>query len=201
VRAATWAAVAGGIVLVIVAGLLIGDEDRSGETVSAGEWAQNVCAAVGVWRGQMEAIVEDVRTPSSVTPGGEEFQSETPQGRTGLIRVGVERALQATEDVVDAIDASGVPDTASGEQAAEQVSSWANGAVNDLDSAQESLEEEADSIDEAVAQLTGAASAIQGVLESGREAIADIVVTDPELAGALSDSSTCQHVREETGDL
>ena len=59
-------AVAAGIVLVLVVTALIGDRDRRGETVTAGEWAQNVCGAVGVWRGEMEAIVEDVRTPSAV---------------------------------------------------------------------------------------------------------------------------------------
>ena len=38
--------------------------------MTAGEWAQNVCGAVGVWRGQIEAIVEDIRTPSGRRRGG-----------------------------------------------------------------------------------------------------------------------------------
>jgi hypothetical protein len=196
-----WIAVAVGIAVVIIAGALIGDRDDSGETVPAGEWAQNVCAAVGVWRGQIEAIVEDIRTPSSVAPGGEEPQSETPQGRTGLIRVGVERALQATEDVVDAIESSGTPDTENGEETAETVTSWANGAVNNLNIAQDSLDEETETIDQATIQLASAVSVINGVLESGRQSLADIATSDPEVAAALQDSSTCQHVREETEGL
>jgi hypothetical protein len=200
-RAIWWVVAAGGVLLVIFAAALIGDEDRSGETVPAGEWAQNVCAAVGVWRGQMEAIVEDVRSPSSLAPGGEEPQSETPQGRTGLVRVGLERAVQVTETVVDAIETSGVPDTANGEESAEKVTNWANGAVNDLNQAEEALEEEADSLEESIEQLATATQAIGGVLSSGRQLIVDLAVTDPELADALRDSGTCQHIQEEASEL
>jgi hypothetical protein len=196
----TWLVVAVGILLVIVAAAAIGNRDESGDTVPAGEWAQNVCATVGVWRGQMEAIVEDVTMPPATSTGSEEPQSETPEGRTGLIRVGLERSVQATETVVEAIDGSGVPDTANGEEAAEQVSSWADGAVDDLNQAEDLLDDEAETLEESVEQLTAAAGAIGAVLESGRQTIADIAVTDPELADALRDSGTCQHVREETGE-
>jgi hypothetical protein len=199
-RAASWLLVAGGILAVIVAGALIGGRDDSGETVPAGAWAQNVCGAVGVWRGTMESIVEDVRTPSAVAPGGEEPQSETPQGRTGLVRVGLERAIQATEDMVEGVGDAGVPDTESGEEAAEQISSWANGSLNDLEQAEESLDEEAETIEEAVEQLGAAVGAIGSVVTSGVQAIADVAVTDPQLARALDESSTCEELREEAGE-
>ena len=62
----TWiVGVAVGVVLVLGVTALIGNRDESGETVPAGEWAQNACGAVGVWRGELEAIVEDIRTPSA----------------------------------------------------------------------------------------------------------------------------------------
>ena len=46
-----WLVIAGGVVAVILAAAAIGGRDESGETVSAGDWAQNVCGAVAVWRG------------------------------------------------------------------------------------------------------------------------------------------------------
>ena len=108
----TWiVGVAVGVVLVLGVTALIGNRDDSGETVPAGEWAQNVCGAVGVWRGELEAIVEDIRTPNASATGGEEPQSETPQGRTGFVRKGLERGVQATETLVEGIDNAGVPDT------------------------------------------------------------------------------------------
>jgi hypothetical protein len=194
--AVAWVAVGVGVLAVILVTVAIGGRDDSEETVPAGVWAQNVCGSIGVWRGQMEAIVEDVRTPSSAAPGGEEPQSETPQGRTGLMRSGLERAIQATETMVEGVDNAGVPDTAEGSESAEQISSWANGALNDLEQAEESLDEEAETIEEAVEQVTGALGAIGSVVTSGGQAIADAAVTDPELARALRDSSTCEELTE-----
>ena len=61
----TWVAILAGIVLLVLVTAAIGNRDESGETVSAGKWAQNVCGAVGVWRGELEATVEDGRPPTS----------------------------------------------------------------------------------------------------------------------------------------
>jgi hypothetical protein len=194
---AAWVVAAAGVVLVILVAALIGNRDDSGEAVPAGEWAQNVCGAIGVWRGELEATVEDIRTPTSAGSGIEEPQSETPQGRTGFVRQGLERAVQATETMVDGVENAGTPDTDDGEQVADIVSSWADSALDDLEGAQESLEEESDSLEESIGQLTGAARAIVTVLTSGTQAIADVVRVDPEVASAIRDSSTCQELREE----
>ena len=198
--ALVWIAVVCGVVLLIGVTAAIGTRDDRDETVSAGQWAQNVCGAFGVWRGELEATVEDIRTPnSSSTAGGEEPQSETPQGRTGFVRKGLERAVQATETMVEAVDNAGVPDTPQGEEAAELVSDWADTALDDLEEAQDSLEEEADTLEDAIEQVTGAVGAIGGVLVSGVQTDLEIARTDPELAAAFLQSSTCQQLREETG--
>jgi hypothetical protein len=196
----TWLVVAVGILLVIVAAAAIGNRDKSGETVTAGEWAQSVCGAVGVWRGELESVVEDIRTPSSAAPSGEEPQSETPQGRTGLVRSGLERAVQATETMVEGIDNAGIPDTDQGDDSAEKVASWADDSLNDLEDAEESLDEEAETLEEAVGQLTEALGAIGSVMASGVQTIADVALDDPELANALRDASTCDALREEAGE-
>jgi hypothetical protein len=192
-----WVVAAVGVLAVILVTAAIGGRDESGETVSAGEWAQNVCGPVGVWRGELEGIVEDIRTPSSAAPSGEEPQSETPQGRTGLVRSGLERAVQATETMVEGVERAGVPDTEQGQQSAEEMSSWADAALDELEQAEDSLDEEADSLEESIEQLTGAAGAVVSVLTSGGQTIADVAVADPEVAGALRDSSTCEELTEE----
>ena len=188
---------AAGILAVILAAALIGSRDESGETVPAGEWAESVCGAVGVWRGEVESLVEDLRTPNAAA-GSEEPQSETPQGRTGFIRVGVERAVQATETMVLGVENAGVPDTANGERVADVITSWADEALDQLEEAQDSLDEEADSLEGSIEQLTGAARAIGSVLASGTRAVADVVRADPELAAVIRDTSTCQELREES---
>ena len=143
-----WILAAVGVIAVIVVGAAIGGRDDSGEVVPAGEWTQSVCGAIGVWRGELEDIVNDVRDPNAQTAAGsEEPQSETPQGRTGFIRKGLERAVEAADTLVVGIDDAGIPDTPEGEQAAETVSDWADSAQKELEDAQDSLDEEADSLE------------------------------------------------------
>ena len=193
------AVIVAGLVVVLGVTAIVGRDDNEGDTVSAGEWADSVCGAVTVWRGQIESIVDSIRNPdASGSMGTEEPQSETPQGRTGLIRDGLERTILATDTLVTAIDNAGVPDTPQGEQSANAVSGWADTTRNDLEDAQDSLDNEADTLADAVAQLTDAARAITGAVTSGVKAVADVGRTDPELAAALRDSSTCQQLREET---
>jgi hypothetical protein len=195
-----WVAViAAGLVVLVGVVALVGRDDSKHETVSAGDWAQGVCGAVAAYRGQIESIVDAIRNPDATgSLGAEEPQSETPQGQRGFIRDGLEQALQATETVVVAIDTAGVPDTPNGAEAATAISDWADATRGDIEDAQDSLDNEADTLAEAIAQLTGAAKAITAAVTSGVKAVADVGRTDPELAAALRDSSTCQQLREET---
>ncbi|HET7515674.1 MAG TPA: hypothetical protein VFJ60_12795 [Gaiella sp.] len=192
-------AIAAGVVLLIGVVALVGRDDSEDQTVSAGEWADTVCGSVALWRGQIEDIVNEIRDPAaSGSLGAEEPQSETPQGRRTLVRGGLEQTIEATETMITGIDNAGVPDTPQGEQAANAVSGWADATRNDLEDAQASLDDEADTLAEAITQLTGAARAITEAVASGVKAVADVGRTDPELAAALRDSSTCQQLREET---
>jgi hypothetical protein len=197
-RGLGWIIAIVGIVLVLVATGLIGDRDRSGDTVPAGEWAHDVCAAVGVWRGEAEAISESFRLSAESneqTEGG----AQTPEGKLGAAQHALERAIESVDTLVEAIDRAGIPDTAQGDQAAEQVSAWANGAKNDLEEAEDRLDDEGDSLEDDIENVTEAARRIAGVLESGRQVIASVAASDPELEAAFRDSSTCQELRAETG--
>jgi hypothetical protein len=198
VRGLGWIVAVVGLVLVLVATGLIGSRDEN-ETVTAGQWAQNVCGTVAVWRGQIEDIVDDVRNPPSRgSLGTEEPQSETPQGRTALVREGLERAVQATDSAIGGIERAGTPDTPAGEDAEQALADWANGAHDDLEEAQDALDEEADTPEEALEQFGAAAESLRTVATSGRQAIEDAVTSDTELAAAVRDASTCQELREET---
>jgi hypothetical protein len=189
-----------GVLVVILVTAAIGNRDNAGETVPAGEWAQSVCGAVGVWRGQLEDIVEEIRTPSATAAAGSaEPQSETPQTRTGFVRTGLERAVSATDTMVDGVENAGVPDTPGGTEAARIVSDWADSAKDDLEEAQDSLDEEADSLEDSIEQLAEAAGALGSVLASGVRTLAEVREADPALAAALDDASTCRKLREETG--
>jgi hypothetical protein len=191
-------AILGGLLVLIGVTALIGHRDKSGETVPASAWAQNVCGVVATWRGEMEGIVDDVRqAPSRGSLGVEEPQSQTPQGRTELIRTGLESSVRATKTLVEGIDGAGTPDTPQGSQAASQVSDWADSSRNDLEQAQDALHHEAATLETALAQLTGAAGAVRTTLTSGVKTLAGAAQADPQLAAAFRSSSRCQQLREE----
>ncbi len=192
-------AIVAGVALVVVVTAVIGTRDDEGEVVTAGEWAQSTCGAVAVWRGEMESIAESAKTSAATGAAGTETGAPSGERRVGAARAGLTRAVRATETLVTAIDNTGIPDTSGGEEAAEQVSSWANGAQNDLEQAEESLEDEPGSLEESIEQSTAAARTIAAVLTSGVQTLADVAVADPELADALRDASTCQQLREERG--
>lgn len=190
--------IVGGIVVVLIVTAAIGNRDKSGDTVPAASYAQNVCSVVGTWRGEMEAIIDEIRqAPSRGSLGVEEPQSQTPQGRRELIRTGLETSIRATKNLVEGIDNSGVPETAGGESAAKNVSDWADSAVDELEKAEDALHEEADTLEEAVSQFTQATTAIGSVLASGVKTLTDAGRDDPALAAAFRDSSTCQQLRRE----
>jgi hypothetical protein len=194
-----WIGVAVGIVVLLVATAMIGNRDDSGETVPAGQWAQSVCGSIGVWRGEIEDIVDGIRQAPATGTGVEEPQSQTPQGSPSLVRAGLEESVRATEVLVTGIDNAGIPDTGQGEAAAQQVSSWADTSLANLEKAQDSLDEEAETPQEAIAQLAGAMGAIRLTIVSGFETMHDVALLDPELAAAVNESSTCQELRQEQG--
>ena len=91
----TWiSAILAGIVLVIVVSAAIGDRDREGETVSAGEWAQDVCGTVasGAARWRRSPRTSAPRRPSAASVA--EPQSQMPQSRSALVRESLGRAIR-----------------------------------------------------------------------------------------------------------
>ena len=191
------AGIVAGLIVLIVAGALIGGDDDSDETVSALEWADNVCGTVAVWRGEMESIVDGVRSAGESGTSGSESGAESPQGESGSVRTGLEQALLATETMVEGISRAGIPDTPNGQEAADGLSGWADGAVDDIEEAQDDLGEETDSTGDELEQLAAGVGTIVEVYASGGQAVADAAVDDPELLAALAESETCERLRDE----
>jgi hypothetical protein len=196
-RWVVWIGILAGLVVLIgiVAG--IGEDDDTEETVSALEWADNVCGTVLVWRGEMESIVDGVRSSGDASASGTESGAESPQGRSGSVRTGLEQALLATETMVEGIAQAGIPDTPSGENVADALAIWAEDAVEELEDAQDALAEDTDTTREELEQLAGAVGTLVDVYTSGGQAIANAAVADARLLGALRQSPKCQQLAEE----
>jgi hypothetical protein len=193
-----WVVILAGFVVLIGIVAAVGGDDDTEETVTALEWADGVCGSVAVWRGEMEPIVDGVRAAGeSITFAGESG-AVSPQGRTGSVRTGLERAIIATETMVEGVERSGTPDTAQGDEAADRIAAWSDETLGDLEDAEEDLGEGAETVEELTEQIAAAAQAIGGALTSGVQTIADVALLDPDLASALRESETCRQFEEET---
>ena len=192
------AAVAG-VVLVVIVTAMIGNRDKSDETVPAGEWAQSVCGAIGVWRGELEAIVEDVRTPNANASGTEEPQSETPQGRTGFVRDGPRARHPGDRHARRGRRERGRPrhDAGRGGRGGRvRVGGRRERGARGRAGHARRGGRLARGLDRAATPRPP--RAIGRVLTLGTEAVAEVARTDPALASALRDASTCQELQEET---
>ena len=190
--------------VVLIAGAAIGGNDKSGETVPAGEWAQSVCGAVGVWRGELEDIVNDVRNSQrhQTAAGSEEPQSETPQGRTGFVRKGLERACEAADTLVVGIDDAGIPDTREGRgRGGRRVRLGRLGPQRPRGGAGLARRRGGLPRGRRSSSSQDATGAIGATLVGGVQTLTDVAQLDPELAVAFRDTSTCQQLRAERNQM
>ena len=68
-----------GLLVLIGVVAAVGNADNSNKTVPAADWADRACGGIATWRGEMEAIVDSVRSPASLGQSAEEPQSEHPR--------------------------------------------------------------------------------------------------------------------------
>jgi hypothetical protein len=186
-----WVAVVAGIGLVIGVVALVGWRDDRDEPVAAIEWADGVCGAVAVWRGQLESIVDEFRTP------GQPSADATREEQRGSIRLALERTVSATDTLAEGIENAGVPDTPEGGQAADAVQQWADSAHDDLEDSLEALEDAEDDAGATVEAIAAATRTVAGTLAGGVQALAEAVRTDPELLAAFRDAESCAQVGRE----
>lgn len=194
---AMWAAIiAAALVVLTLVIVVVGNDDNSDETVSASEWVDGVCGAVGVWRAEMRSIVKDVRLAPAFGGSSDEPQSEVKGGRVTALREGLDDAVRATATMASALNNAGIPDTPEGETVAESVSNWANASADRFQDAQVALQSKPNSLEDAVDALGTVTTAFRDTLSSAVSTISGIVKTDPQIAAAALASTTCRQMSE-----
>ena len=157
------------LVLLIVFGLgtilgvsaAVGNGDNTGETVSASDWADDVCGSVGAWEGQLESLRDEL--------GQSNYGARRNDGGTGdsvertlVVSGAIDRAVQITNDTLgEGLPRAGIPDVGQGEQAAQILQDWADKTESDLRAAQQSLDDDADTTSGAFGALGSAIGALQ----------------------------------------
>lgn len=189
--AAAWlVAILLGIGVVIGASALIGWSDNRDETVPAVQWANDVCGAVEVWRGQLEGITDQFRSE------GEMHADLTREDLRGSVRLALARTVVATDTLIEGIRDAGTPDSEGGQQAADDIESWADSAKQDLDNALEEFDDAGDEPGERLEAIAATSQALASTLAEGFRTLTQ-ATQDPELRAAANEAPRCSELQGE----
>lgn len=168
--------------LVVVLGLVVaGCGEDSGDATSGtptDEWAEEYCAAIVDWAGELKLATDELRELESLS-------------RESLSRAGGD-IQAATETFADELRALGAPDTEFGEDAREAVETFATAAEADLVDIERAVENVS-----GLAGISRAVTAITAALTSMNKQFQTMVKTlrkiDPEkeLQSALEEADSC----------
>lgn len=193
------------LVLLLVLGLgtilgvsaAVGNGDNTGETVSASDWADDVCGAVGAWEGQLETLSDEL-SESNYAGRQHDGGSGDSVERTLIVRGAIDRAIQSTDDTLgEGLTRAGTPDVSQGQQASQILQDWADKTENDLRVAKQTLKDDPASTSAAFSALGSAVAALQKSVVDGRDAFKQVAGLDPALADALQSSRNCQKLQED----
>ena len=108
--------IVGGLGVIIGVSAALAD-DNTGKTVSADEWADDVCGAVGAWQGEVRAIRDEIDESNYAARRNDGGSGDSVE-RTIILRVAIDRAIQATETLREGLKRAGNPEGAGGQAAA-----------------------------------------------------------------------------------
>ncbi|MGZ8687756.1 MAG: hypothetical protein ACXWZP_04945 [Gaiellaceae bacterium] len=161
-----------------------GDSDSSGsssDTVSATDWADDLCSAISTWSTSVQSAVEPLKS-------GDVSKDSLQSATTDL--------KDATGTFVDDVKALGPPDTESGQQAKQSLDNLAN----ELSAGVDEIKQTADNVSGATGAMTAIASISTSVQKLGTDAqtaLSDIEEADVkgELEDALKNAPECKKLQ------
>lgn len=159
-----------------------GGGDGSEQTVTAQEYASDVCGALDSWvtasRDRAGSLTE-VLNPT-----------DTPENRRDVLAGYIDGVIEDTEALLDDVQAAGVPDVEGGEQIAGQI-------ADAFDSVKTELEQTRDDVDalptDDPAAFTAAATQLGTSIQTSLTAVGTSVggISEPELNQAFAVEPTC----------
>jgi hypothetical protein len=175
------------LLLALLAALFVAacgdDDDDGGGSADVGEYASDICTAFTDWT----QAIQDRQTElqEGLQPGA------SPEEGKEALQGFLDDAVSASEQLVEDVDAAGVPDTENGEDAAEALQGAAEGARDQLAEAQENVgdlpTDSPQAFGEAADQF---GNDVRSALEGVGDGLQDI--DTPELDEAIDEEEACQ---------
>lgn len=162
-----------------------GDASNGGgseETVTAQEYASDVCGALDAW------VTASRDRAGSLT--GVLNPTDTPENRRDVLAGYIDGVIEDTEALLDDVQAAGVPDVEGGEEIAGQI-------ADAFDSVKTELEQTRDDVDalptDDPAAFTAAATQLGTSVQTSLTAVGTSVggISQPELNQAFAVEPTC----------
>jgi len=188
--------IVGGLGVIIGVSAALANADHTGETVSADDWADDVCGSIGAWKGQLEAIRDELDQSNYAARRNDGGSGDSVE-RTIIVRVAIDRAIQATSDTLrEGLKRAGIPEGTGGQAAALALRAWALKTEHDLRVAKAILKQNPGSTTVAFGALVAASRSLQQSLVTGRAVFLQAAGAEG-LGEAFSGSDNCQALREE----
>jgi predicted RNase H-like HicB family nuclease len=174
------------IPLIAVSALLVtacGGDDDGDDKVAVGDYASDICTAFTDWSGSIrdrQGELEQGLDPDA-----------TPQEGKDALETFLDDAVDASDTLVEDVEAAGTPDTENGEDVAEALQSAAEDARGKLEQAREDLDDLPTDSPEA---FSTAADDFGDEVRTALEGVGDGIeeIDTPELDKAIDEESACQ---------
>ncbi|MBK9180217.1 MAG: hypothetical protein IPM45_11770 [Acidimicrobiales bacterium] len=175
---------------ILAAGLLLAvtacgdDDDSSGQTSSAEAWADEVCTSIKDWE---SAVSESVQQLGDFSGGSISDNLQTA----------VDGVVDATTTLVDQVKEAGVPDTADGAQAQQDLEDLVDETQSTIDDVKATFDGLSDGgVADLAEGLGSIATDLGSVLTNVADTWSSLQGLDPrgELRQAIDDTPSCQDI-------
>jgi len=176
-----------GIALLAVAALIGacgGDDDNGGGSVSAGDYARDICTATSDWVQGIQTLATDLQQ--------ELPQGASPQEGKEALEGFLGDALERTETYVSAVEDAGTPDVDGGDDAAGQIRD-AVGEARDIIS--DARDQAGDLPTDSEQAFSEEADELGNSTRDSLSAVGDAIGDPPEeLSNAFQDEEACSQI-------
>ena len=159
------------------------DDDDGGDSVAVGDYASDICTAFFGWRD----AIQDGQTDLASTLGPDAEPQEGKDALQGFL----DNAVEASDQLIEDVEAAGTPDTENGEEAADVLQTAAERARDRLVDAQAAVGDLPTESPEAFSEAADEfGNDVREALGGAGEGLED--VDSPELDEAFDEEEACQ---------
>jgi hypothetical protein len=180
----------GALVLIAVLVGIAADEDNSTKIVTLERWTEDTCGTVATYKGQLEAIGDDLRRSRPGLRDNDCGSGDHVEASVD-VRDAIDRALQGAGTLQEGLLRAGIPDAREGGEASLILRTWAQELEDDLRASQVGFDDSVADSTLAYDQLRAATAALGASIAEGRRAYQEVLALDSAYEDAFTGERAC----------